>query len=247
MFDAGFFGMREDAFPINGALPDISEAPANFHRRAGGALVGVRGVRVLDPVFYVDERKTARIFVEINQRILASDADPAEIQIHGDKFGIGFGEEKIVGEFAAERFGGIEFEGVIVVAELDTSFFAGFAGFVEEFSSALPAVWLFALFLVDPWADDVAVADDFGGFESFGPLFFEDVIACVAGRRGQAILIENSVNVFRRTAEVAGVGSKNAGEFNFLVAGGGDFRDAAFEVDFHGGTNGVELEADAVN
>src|SRR5713101_6280083 len=102
MFDAGFFGMREDTFPINGALPDISEAPANFHRGAGGALVGVRGVRVLDPVFYVDEGETARIFVEINQRILASDADPAEIQFHGDKFGIGFGEEEIVREFAAE-------------------------------------------------------------------------------------------------------------------------------------------------
>jgi len=27
MFDAGFFGMREDAFPINGALTHVSEAP----------------------------------------------------------------------------------------------------------------------------------------------------------------------------------------------------------------------------
>src|SRR6266852_1239874 len=98
MFDAGFFGMREHALPINAALPDISEAPANFHRRAGGALVGVRGVRVLDPVFYVDERKTARIFVEINQRILASDIDPTEIEFHSDELGVCLSEKEIVRE-----------------------------------------------------------------------------------------------------------------------------------------------------
>src|SRR5713226_1781179 len=158
MFDAGFFGMREDALPINGALPDISEAPANFHRRAGGALVGVRCVRVLDPVFYVDERKTARIFVEINQRILASDIDPTEIEFHSDELGVCLSEKEIVREFAAERFGGIEFKRVIVVTELDASFFAGFAGFVEEFGGALPAAGFGALFFVNPGADDVAVA-----------------------------------------------------------------------------------------
>src|SRR5882762_1893990 len=110
MFDAGFFGLREDALPINGPLPDIGEAPANFHRRAGGALVAVRGVRVFDPVFYVDQRETAGIFLEIGQRILAGDVDPAEIQLHGDELGIRFGEEEIVRKFSAERRGGIEFE-----------------------------------------------------------------------------------------------------------------------------------------
>src|SRR6267143_5201015 len=65
MFDAGFFGMREDALPINGTLPDVSEAPANFHRRAGGTLVSVRGVGVLDPVFYVNEREATGVLIEI--------------------------------------------------------------------------------------------------------------------------------------------------------------------------------------
>src|SRR6266850_1572779 len=38
-----------------------------------------------------------------------------------------------------------------------------------------------------------------------------------------------------------------AGELHFFVADGGDFRDGAFEVGFHGVANGVELEADAVD
>src|SRR5438034_11052486 len=69
MFDAGFFGMHEDTFPINGALADISEAPANFHGRAGGALVRVRGVEVLDPVFYVDEGEAAGMLIEIGDGV----------------------------------------------------------------------------------------------------------------------------------------------------------------------------------
>src|SRR5438477_5405198 len=38
-----------------------------------------------------------------------------------------------------------------------------------------------------------------------------------------------------------------SGEFDFLVAGGGDFGDGAREVSLHGVADGVELEADAVN
>src|SRR6267378_3239058 len=197
MFDAGSFGMREDAFPINAALPDISEAPANFHRGAGGALVGVRGVGVLDPVFYVDEGETAGVLIEIGQGVLPSDADPAEIELHGDEFGVCLSEKEVVREFAAEGFGRLKFEGVIVVAELDAGFLAGFAGFVEEFGSALPPTGFGALFLVNPGADDVAVANDLRGFESLRPLFFEDVVTGMAGRSGQAIFVENSANVFR--------------------------------------------------
>src|SRR5437879_11671127 len=110
MFGAGFFGMREDTFPINGALADISEAPANFYGRAGGALVGVRGVEVLDPVFYVDEGEAAGMLIEVGDGVFSGNADPAEVQFHGDEFGICLCEEEIVRGFAAERFGGIEFE-----------------------------------------------------------------------------------------------------------------------------------------
>src|SRR5258706_2327453 len=150
MFDAGLFGMREDALQITGALAAIGEAPANFHRRAGGAFVTIRGVGVLDPVFYVDERETAGIFLEIGQRILAGNVDPAEIQFHGDEFGIRLGEEEIVREFAAERISRNEFERVVVTAELDAGFFAGFGGLVEMLDGALPAAGVGALLFVSP-------------------------------------------------------------------------------------------------
>ncbi len=84
------------------------------------------------------------------------------------------------------------------------------------------------------------MADDFGGFESFGPLFFDDGVVDVAGGRGQAILVEDGANVLRSVVEVAG-------EFDFLVADGGDFGDGAFEVGLHGVAHGVELHADGVN
>src|SRR6266850_57722 len=38
-----------------------------------------------------------------------------------------------------------------------------------------------------------------------------------------------------------------SGELHFLVAGGGDFREGALEVGFHGVANGVELDADTVD
>ncbi len=79
----------------------------------------------------MNERETAGILFEIGQRILAGNTDPAEIHFHGDEFGIRFGEEKIVRKLAAERQGGVEFERVIVIAELDAGFFAGFAGFIK--------------------------------------------------------------------------------------------------------------------
>ena len=91
------------------------------------------------------------------------------------------------------------------------------------------------------------MADYFRGFESCGPLFFDDVVARVARRRGQAILVKDGADVFRRAAKVALVRGKNTGEFDFLVAGGGDLRDSAFEVGLHGVAHGVQLHADAVN
>src|SRR6266853_3878993 len=212
MFDAGFFGVREDAFPINGSLTHVSEAPANFHRGAGSPLLSVRVVRILDPVFYMNEREATGMFVEIGDGVFAGDIDPTEIQFHSDEPGIRFGEEEIVREFAAERFGGIKLEGVIVVAELDAGFFAGFAGFIEKFGGALPSAGFGALFLVNPGADDVAVADDMGRFESFGPPLFDDIVAGVAGRRSQAVLVEDGADFFRRTSEVSAFGFKNTGE-----------------------------------
>ena len=96
------------------------------------------------------------------------------------------------------------------------------------------------MLFVNPGTNDVAVSDDLGGFESFRPLFFDDVVANVAGRRGQTIFVENRADVFRRMIEVSG-------EFDFFVTSGRDFGDGAREVGFHGVADGVELKADAVN
>src|SRR5260370_40535515 len=109
---------------------------------------------------------------------------------------------------------------MIVVAELDAGLFAGFAGAIEEVSGAPPATGLGALFFVDPRANDVAVADDFRGFESLRPLFLDNVVVHVAGRRGQALLGEGRTAVLRGMVE-------RAGERCFLVAGVTDFRDGA--------------------
>src|SRR5438552_16965476 len=240
VLDAGFLGVREEISPVDGALTDISHASAEFNGLAHRSLVFARRRGILHPVFYVNERETAGIFVEIGERVTAGDADPAEIHFHGDEFGIRFGEKEIVREFAAERQSGIEFERVIVIAKLDASLLGGFAGFVKKIGGALPTAGFGALLFVNPGANNVAVADDFGGLESVRPLFFDEVVANVARRRSQAVLVENRAYVYRRMSEVSG-------EFDFLVTSGGDFGDGACEVGFHGVADGVELETDAVN
>src|SRR5712664_314115 len=150
MFDSGVSGVGEKIFPVDGALADVGHATAKFDGLAHRTLISTWRRSVLHPVFYVNERETAGILCEISQRILAGDADPAEIQFHGDEFGIRFGEEEIVRELAAERFRGVEFERVIVIAELDAGFFAGFAGAIEKIGGALPSAGLDALLFVDP-------------------------------------------------------------------------------------------------
>ena len=84
------------------------------------------------------------------------------------------------------------------------------------------------------------MSDDFCGLQRFGPLVFDHLVVDVARRRDQAVLVENRANVFGRVAEITG-------EFDFFVAGGGDFGDGAFEIGFHGTAHGVELEADAID
>src|SRR5882762_5288359 len=166
VFDAGLAGLRENTLPIHGALAYIGHAAAEFNGLAHRSLVSARRRCVLDPVLDVDEREATRIFFEVGEGILSGDADPAEIEFHGYELGIELGEEEIIGEFTAERLGGVEFERMIVVAELDPGFLAGFAGAVEEIHGALPSTGLDALLFVNPGADDVAVADNFRGLQS---------------------------------------------------------------------------------
>src|SRR6266850_8499836 len=167
MFDAGFAGLRENALPIHGALTDVSHAAAEFNGLAHRSLVGTRRGCVLDPVLDVNEGEAAGVFLEVGEGIPAGDADPAEIQFHGHELGIQLGEEKIVGELAAKGCGGIEFERMIVVGELDAGLLAGFAGFVEEIHGALPSAGLDALLFINPGTDHVTMAHDFRSLQSF--------------------------------------------------------------------------------
>ena len=188
----------------------------------------------------MNEREAAGILIEIRERIFSCDANPAEIHFHGDELGIGFGEKKVVRKLSAESLRRLKLEGMIVIAELDAGFFAFFAGFVEEIRGAFPAAGIAALLFVNPGTNDVAVADDFGSLKSFRPLFFNDVVADVAGRGNQAVLVEQLANVFRRVVEVSG-------EFDFFIASGGDFGDGVRKVGLHGRADGIELQANRVN
>src|SRR5207302_11144053 len=73
VLDAGFLGVSEEISPVDGALTDIGHASAESNGLAHRSLVFARRRGILHPVFYVNERETARILLEIGRRILASD------------------------------------------------------------------------------------------------------------------------------------------------------------------------------
>src|SRR5258708_5854458 len=110
MFDSGVTGVGEKICPVDRALADVSHAAAKFDGLTHRTLISTWRRSVLHPVLYVNKRETAGILGEISQRVLAGDADPAEVHFHFDEFGIRFVEKEIVRELAAERLGGIEFE-----------------------------------------------------------------------------------------------------------------------------------------
>src|SRR5260370_24984185 len=110
MFDYGVTGVGEKIFQVDGGLADVGHAAAKFDGLAHRSLVSARRRGVLHPVLYVNERETAVILGEISERVLAGDADPAEVHFHFDESGIRFVEKEIVRELSAERLGGIEFE-----------------------------------------------------------------------------------------------------------------------------------------
>src|SRR5438045_4561020 len=196
VLDAGFAIVREKIFPVNGALADVGHVAAILDGLAHGAFVAAVRTGVFHPVLDVNEREAAGILIEIRERVFSGDANPAEIHFHGDELGIGFGEKKVVRKLSAESLRRLKLEGMIVIAELDAGFFAFFAGFVEEIRGAFPAAGIAALLFVNPGTNDVAVADDFRGFESFVPMFLDEVVTHVAGRRGKTVLVEDGANSF---------------------------------------------------
>src|SRR5260370_36657479 len=116
---------------------------------------------------------------------------------------------------------------MVVIAELDAGFVAGFAGFVEEFGSALVTVGGGALRVVDPGADYVFVAEDVGGFDGLRHAVLNDVVGNVDGRGRQAVGIEERAKIFGR-AKV-----RITGEFDLLVTDFGDLGDGAGNIGAH--------------
>src|SRR5260370_7972084 len=82
MLDAGFARVREKIFPVDGALADIGQAAPDFHRGAGGALVGVRGWGVLVPDFYLNGGEVAGDVVKVGDGFRAFAAHPPELHPH---------------------------------------------------------------------------------------------------------------------------------------------------------------------
>ena len=74
------------------------------------------------------EREAAGVGFEEFDRVLAGLGGPIKVQLHLNEFGIGFVEQDIIRMLAV--FGN-EFEVVVMVAELDTCFFAFLAGYIE--------------------------------------------------------------------------------------------------------------------
>jgi len=95
VLDAGFAGRREDALEIDFALAGVDEV-AGLGVGTGGAFVIVTTRSFRRPIFHMHEREAARITIEIFQRIVTADGDPAKVHFHFDELGIRFGEEKIV-------------------------------------------------------------------------------------------------------------------------------------------------------
>src|ERR1700751_5078610 len=126
---------------------------------------------------------------------------------------------------------------MVVIPELDASFLAGLSCFIEEFRDLLPATGRLAKLFINPWANDETVADRVSRLNSLRLFFLHNVVADMAGGRGQSILIENRANLARRMIKVAR-------ELHLLVPNRRDLRDRAREVGLHGVTHGVELHAD---
>ena len=237
VLNAGLVGVREDPLPIDDA--GTWRGHILFFQFVGverGDLVRSK-VRHRSKVLDMDHREAAGVALEILERVLAGNADPAQVHFHHDQVGVGRGEQVIVRQLAAEAGVRAELPPMVVVAKLDAGLFAGFARFVESFDDVLPTVGGFAFLLIDVRADDIRVSDGLRGVNGFRPFILNDVKADVAGRSGKAVAIQDRPHLFRRMIEVAG-------EFHFLVADRSNFGDGAREVRLHGIANGVKLDAD---
>ena len=170
----------------------VMSSSSSLCRIEGGDLIR-RQMRQRLEVLHVHQGEAAGIALEIGDGIFAGNADPAQIHFHLYEIRIGRREQVIVRQLAAEAGIGSELPPVIVVGELDVGFLAGFAGFVEGVDDVFPAVGGIAFLFVDPRADDEGVADGVSRIDGFWPMILDNVVADVAGWRGETVLVEDAL------------------------------------------------------
>ena len=102
---AGLILMLEDRFKID-------DTTTNFRK----TLIGF-----LRHIFYMPERKTTRMFLEQGQRILTCFFDPVQVNFHFHQILVGFFQQNVIGEYAILI---LKFKVVVMIAELDSRFFA---------------------------------------------------------------------------------------------------------------------------
>ena len=83
VLDAADVSIGKDALPVDDAIADRSHAFFDrFHVEISELIRSDLWQHF--HVFYVNEWKAARVFLEVSNRVLTGHADPAEIQFHFD-------------------------------------------------------------------------------------------------------------------------------------------------------------------
>src|SRR5258708_31461828 len=118
VLDSPFAGLREDALPVDFALADVRHVAGLLGPSSPAAVVAApRSLH--GPVLSMHEWESAGVAVKILHRILPAHSNPAEVHFHLYELVVGFREEEVVRQVAAQRFGRLELKRVIVISELD--------------------------------------------------------------------------------------------------------------------------------
>ena len=86
VLDVGIFRVGENVLPVDDSAANFGHV-RHFLVGAGGRAFGALGKDF--HVFDVDHGEAARVFVEIFDRVLARDGNPAEVHFHFDEILVG--------------------------------------------------------------------------------------------------------------------------------------------------------------
>src|SRR5258708_7382352 len=108
-------------------------------RVADGADIAPWVGTFLAPIFHMNEREAAGVFVEVGDGILDANRDPAEVHFRFYVFAVGLRKEIVEGQ-CVEAVDFFKLKRVIVVGELNASLPRGFTYATAGFREALVAV-----------------------------------------------------------------------------------------------------------